>query len=227
MGDPIRSAALGVPHAFLTGPQSTTGRFDLVDHAAGPVFVKQVHSAIALPVDAPFAGEPPEADALATATPGLALAIVTADCAPVLLADTRAGVVGAAHAGWRGAFGGVVEAVVREMTQLGARPADIVASIGPTIAQASYEVDEAFRDRLVGHDAANIDLLEPGREGHYQFDLPEYVRRRLLDGARVGRVDRLDLDTYADPDRFFSYRRATHRGESTEGRLVSLIALPA
>ena len=226
MTDPIRSAALGVPHAFLTGPQSTSERYDLLAHAAGPVFVKQVHSPIALRVDKPFDGERPEADALVTATAGLALAIVTADCAPVLLADEQAGVVGAAHAGWRGAFGGVLEAVVEEMTLLGARRENIAAAIGPTIAQPSYEVDEAFRIRFLDADPAHERFFSAGKPAHFQFDLPAFVSDRLA-AAGVGRVDDLALDTYADPARFFSYRRATHRGESTDGRQVSLIALPA
>ena len=226
MTDPIRSAALGVPHAFLDGPQSAAKRYDLLAHSTGPVLVKQVHSPIALRVDAEFAGDRPEADALVTATPGLALAIVTADCAPVLLADEQAGVVGAAHAGWRGAFGGVLEAVVEEMTLLGARRENIAAAIGPTIARPSYEVDEAFRDRFLEADPAYERFFRDGEPGHFQFDLPAFVADRLA-AAGVGRVDDLALDTYADPARFFSYRRATHRGESTDGRQVSLIALPA
>ena len=226
MTDPIRSAALGVPHAFLDSRQSAAERYDLLAHTAGPVFLKQVHSPIALRVDAPFSGDRPEADALVTATPGLALAIVTADCAPVLLADEQAGVVGAAHAGWRGAFGGVLEAVVEEMTLLGARRENIAAAIGPTVAQPSYEVDDAFRTRFLGADPAHERFFRGGEPGHFQFDLPAFVSDRLA-AAGVGRVDDLALDTYADPLRFFSYRRATHRGESTDGRQVSLIALPA
>jgi len=146
----IRSAALaGVAHGFLNAGQSDARRFELVSHRFGPVEVKQVHSAAALIVDAPFTGDLPEADALVTATPGLALAIRTADCAPVLLADRTAGVVAAAHAGWRGAVSGVLEATVVAMAQLGATPANIIAAVGPTIARYSYEVDEAFRARLV------------------------------------------------------------------------------
>ena len=164
---------------------------------------------------------------MVTDRPGLLLGIVTADCAPVLLADSAAGVIGAAHAGWRGAFGGVLENTVAAMERLGARRERIVAVIGPTIAQPSYEVDETFHDRLVGHDAANIDLLEPGASNHYHFDLHAYVERRLrYYGAGVETVERLGVDTYADPDRFFSYRRATHRGEPAYGRQFSLIALP-
>ena len=227
LADLIRSDALHVPHAFLTGPQSDRRDFGGMGHAAGPVFVKQVHSALVVTVDRPFAGDPPEADALVTATSDLALGIVTADCAPVLLADRAAGVVAAAHAGWRGAFGGVLEATVEQMVSLGARRENIAAVIGPTIAQSSYEVDAGFHERLIGHDAANADLFEPGGPGHYQFDLPGYVARRLTRGAGTGAVTNLALDTYTDPDRFYSFRRATHRGEPTYGRQFSIIALPS
>jgi len=142
----IRSPMLAdVPHAFLDAAQSDARRFDLVAHVAGPVLAKQVHSALALAVEAPFVGDPPQVDALATATPGLALGIVTADCAPVLLADSRAGVIGAAHAGWRGAQGGVIAATVAAMVRLGAAPERISAAIGPCVAQASYEVDAPLR----------------------------------------------------------------------------------
>lgn len=221
----IRSAALaGVAHGFLDAAQSDAGAFALVPHSAGPVFLKQVHSAQVLAVDGPFAGDPPEADGLVTATPGLALAIRTADCAPVLLADRQAGVVGAAHAGWRGAVGGVLEATVAAMAGLGATPANIVAAVGPTIARPSYEVDAAFHARLLHGAADNARFFTPGREDHWQFDLPAYVVARLR-AAGVGTVDDLALDTYADAPRFHSYRRATHRGEPTYGRLFALISL--
>ena len=190
--------------------------------------VYQVHSADVVEVVEPWPhGERPRADAIVTNRPGVLLGIVTADCAPVLLADHAAGVIGAAHAGWRGAYCGVLENTVAAMESLGARCERIVAAIGPTIAQPSYEVDTAFHDRLVDHDAANIDLLEPGVAGHYQFDLPAYVGRRLrYYGAGVETVEDLGLDTYPDDARFFSYRRATHRGEPTYGRQFSLIGLP-
>lgn len=190
------------------------------------VTVYQVHSADAVTVTEPWPQDArPRADAMVTARPGLLLGIVTADCAPVLFADAAAGVIGAAHAGWRGAYGGVLEATVAAMEALGARRPGIACAIGPTIAQASYEVDEAFRKRLVDHDAASIDLLEPARAGHYQFDLPAYVARRL-EAAGVGRIEDLARDTYAEESRFFSYRRATHRGEASYGRQFSLIGLP-
>ena len=221
---PIASGRIGVPHGFLTGPQSDRRELALVGGDLPTVFLKQVHSAIALPVTAPFApSERPEADALVTDRPGLRLAIVTADCAPVLLADEKAGVIGAAHAGWRGAHGGVIEAVVEAMESLGARAGDITACIGPAIARESYEVDEGFRAQFAPEDGR---FFGPGREGHYQFDLESYVASRLA-AAGVQQVDCLGIDTYANTRDFHSYRRATHLGESTEGRQISLIALPA
>lgn len=229
MGNPpaevIRSAALeGVAHGFLDAAQSDAKDFRLVEHGAGPVFVKQVHSAVALAVSGPFVGDPPEADALVTATPGLMLAIRTADCAPVLLADPQEGVIGAAHAGWRGAVGGVLEATVAAMVSLGASPANIAAAIGPTIARPSYEVDAGFHARLLHGAPNNARFFTPGRADHWQFDLPAYVAARLRE-AGVGQVDDLALDTYSAGSRFHSYRRATHRGEPTYGRIFSLIAL--
>ena len=222
----IRSPALaGVAHGFFTA-SGPAGQPDpaLVVPGGELVLLKQVHSPIALAVDAPFAADrPPEADALATATRGLVLGIVTADCAPVLLADRRAGVVGAAHAGWRGAHGGVLEAVVEAMEALGAQREDIAAAIGPAIALESYEVDDAFRARFTQSDGR---FFAPGREGHWFFDLEGYVEARL-DAMGVGVVEGLGLDTYANEGRFHSYRRAVHRGEPTYGRQYSLIGLPA
>ncbi|KLE34394.1 peptidoglycan editing factor PgeF [Aurantiacibacter luteus] len=214
----------GVPHAFLTG-KGGDGEPDPQRLLPGGalVLVRQVHSALAATADAPFDPRP-EADAVVTATPGLVLGIVTADCAPVLLADTRAGVVAAAHAGWRGAHHGVLEATVRRMEALGATRAGIVAAIGPTIARDSYEVGwdfvEQFEER---HERFFLRADTPGK---WHFDLPAYVRWRL-ESMRLAAVEDLGLDTYADPLRFHSYRRATHRGEPTEGRQYSLIGLPA
>ncbi len=185
--------------------------------------VYQVHSPDAVEVHRPWPfAERPRADAMVTDRPGLLLGVVTADCAPVLLADREAGVVGAAHAGWRGAHGGVIENTVREMERLGARAGRIAAAIGPAIAQPSYEVDAGFRDAFT---AADERFFVPGRADRWQFDLEGYVAARL-DAAGVAEVDRLGLDTYADETRFFSYRRATHRGEPTYGRQFSLIGLP-
>ena len=185
--------------------------------------VYQVHSPDAVTVIRPWPdADRPHADAMASGRPGVLLGIVTADCAPVLLADGEAGVVGAAHAGWRGAYGGVLENVVGEMVGLGAQRERIVAAIGPAIAQPSYEVDEAFRARFTDADEA---FFAAGKAGHWQFDLEAYAAARLA-RAGVARVDRLGLDTYPDAARFFSYRRATHRGEADYGRQISLVGLP-
>ena len=189
------------------------------------VTLYQVHSADCVTVRAPFE-EPlrPRADALVTDRPGLALGILTADCAPVLLADRQAGVVGAAHAGWKGAIGGVTDATILAMEALGAKRERIAAAIGPCIARASYEVDDAFATRFEAHDPANERFFVEGRAGHRQFDLEAYVAHRLAT-AGIGRVALLGLDTYADEARFFSYRRATHRGEPSYGRQISVIGL--
>ena len=223
----IRAAALaGLPHGFLTA-EGPAGEPDpgLILPGGELVLLKQVHSPVALAVDGPFAaGERPEADALVTATPWLVLGIVTADCAPVLLADRQAGVIGAAHAGWRGAHGGVLEAAVEAMEALGAHREDIAAAIGPAIALESYEVDDAFRARFAQSDGRFFAPAQ--REGHWLFDLEGYVEARL-DAMGVGLVECLGLDTYAEEGRFHSYRRATHRGEPTYGRQYSLIGLPA
>uniref|UniRef100_UPI0035CBF990 peptidoglycan editing factor PgeF n=1 Tax=uncultured Sphingomonas sp. TaxID=158754 RepID=UPI0035CBF990 len=189
------------------------------------VTLYQVHSADCVSVRAPFdARLRPRADALVTDRPGLALGILTADCAPVLLADMDAGVVGAAHAGWKGALGGVTDATVLAMEALGAKRERIAAAIGPCIARASYEVDSAFAQRFEGDDPANERFFAEGRAGHFQFDLEAYVAHRLA-AAGVTRVAMLGLDTYADEARFFSYRRATHRGEPGYGRQISLIGV--
>ncbi|MXO91291.1 peptidoglycan editing factor PgeF [Pontixanthobacter aquaemixtae] len=182
----------------------------------------QVHSAKAVVVEKPWSiDKRPEADALVTKTPGLLLGIVTADCAPVLLADRSAGVVGAAHAGWRGAHDGVIAATVQAMESLGAHCANICAAVGPCIAQASYEVDEGFRARFSTGDDR---FFARGKPGHWQFDLEAYVVSRL-EAAGVGTIEALGLDTYSQADRFYSYRRATHRGEANYGRQFSLIGL--
>lgn len=186
--------------------------------------VYQVHSADCVIARAPWPdAERPRADALVTDVPGLLLGVVTADCAPVLLADREAGVVGAAHAGWKGAVAGVTDATVVAMEALGARRERIAAAVGPCIAQSSYEVDEAFVARFCADAAANTRFFAAGRAGHAQFDLEHYVAARL-EAAGVGRVERLGLDTYADETRYYSFRRATHRAEANYGRQLSLIA---
>lgn len=190
------------------------------------VTVYQVHGATCVAAgDWPDA-ERPQADALVTNRAGVLLGILTADCAPVLLADTEAGVVGAAHAGWKGAVAGVTDSTIQAMERLGARREAIVAAIGPCIAQANYEVDEGFRHRLLELDPANAAFFTAGRPGRWQFDLEGYVAQRLL-GAGIVQVDRLGLDTYAEEGRFYSFRRATHRAESDYGRQISLIGLPS
>jgi polyphenol oxidase len=198
---------------------------DAVLPGATLVTVHQVHSPDVVTVEAPFSGDRPRADAMVTRTPGLLLGILTADCAPVLFADRAAGVVGAAHAGWKGAIGGVTDATIAAMEALGADRARIAAAIGPCIARASYEVDGAFADRFCDQDPANERFFTEGRrEAHFQFDLEGYVAARLA-AASIGRVEALGLDTYADDTRFFSYRRATHRVEPDYGRQISLIGL--
>lgn len=186
----------------------------------------QVHSAEVVTVSEPWEDDArPHADALVTDRPGLLLGILTADCAPVLFADAQAGVVGAAHAGWKGAIGGVTDATITAMERLGARRDRIVAAVGPCIARASYEVDDRFLTTFAAADAANERFFAPGRERHHQFDLEAYVVHRLA-AAGLSRIEALGLDTYADEARFFSFRRATHRGEADYGRQVSVIGLP-
>ena len=190
------------------------------------VTVHQVHSAEALVATEPWPDDSrPPADAMVTDRPGLALGILTADCTPILFAEAARGVVGAAHAGWKGAFSGVIESTVATMERLGAARDEIVAAVGPTIARKSYEVDEAFFRRFAEADPENERFFTGGRDGHHQFDLEAYVLSRLAK-AGVRRVEALGLDTYSNPDRFFSYRRATHKGEPDYGRQISLVALP-
>lgn len=166
----------------------------------------------------------PKADAMVTDRPGVALGILAADCAPVLFADPKAGVIGAAHAGWKGAFGGVVEATVAAMQELGADRRRISAAIGPCIAQQSYEVGSEFRDRFIAMTETHDRFFADGeRSGHYQFDLPGFVRHRL-DLAGIVAVETVARDTYAD-ETLFSYRRTTHRAEPDYGRNLSVIAL--
>ena len=187
--------------------------------------VHQVHSAEVVHVDQPWAqDERPRADAMVTVRSRLLLGILSADCAPVLFADEQAGVVGAAHAGWRGALAGVTDSTIAAMERLGARRDHIHAAVGPCVAQGSYEVDEAFRHRFLEHDRENERFFVLGPAARPHFDLEAYVVHRLI-AARIGEVEALNLDTYAAPDRFYSYRRATHRGEADYGRQLSAIAI--
>lgn len=207
-----------VPHGFSTREEPA---LETVLPGAPLVLARQVHSPAVIAVTGPWAGAPPQADAVVTATPGLLVGVITADCAPVLLADQEAGVVAAAHAGWRGAVGGVIENTIAAMEALGARRERIAAAIGPTIGQASYEVDAALRDRF-GED--DLPFFAPGAPGRWQFDLPGFVAQRL-GAAGIAMIGNLAQDTYSQPGRFFSFRRATHRGEPTGGRQTSVIGV--
>jgi len=249
--DVARAAGLGdVPHGFLgrRGGVSTgaTASLDLGRRGAetiGPALAEnrrravaavlpgaalctpyQVHGiAVATVGDEWDEDARPPADALVTDRPGVLLGILTADCAPVLFADRHAGVVGAAHAGWKGALGGVTDATLGAMEALGADRARIVAAVGPCIARASYEVDTGFLRRFCEADPENERFFADARTDHYQFDLEAYVVNRLA-AAGVGRVEALGRDTYAEADAFFSYRRATHRAEGDAGRQIAIIA---
>lgn len=189
----------------------------------------QVHSPDVLAVNGPWGDDAegrPVADALVSSNPEIVLGIVTADCAPVLFADPQAGVVGAAHAGWRGANGGVLENTLAAMDELGASRGNVAAAIGPTIAQSSYEVDAPFRDNFA---PADDRFFAEGKvrdgEPRWQFDLPGYIAARLA-GAGLTKVQMLDLDTFSLPVRFYSYRRASQAGEPNYGRQISMIAAP-
>jgi polyphenol oxidase len=186
----------------------------------------QVHSPEALVVTGPWDGDQrPRVDALVTRTPGLAIGVLTADCGPVLFADARSKVVGAAHAGWKGALTGVTTRTLDVMEQEGARRHDIVAVIGPMISQAAYEVGPEFPDRFTDADAGNRKYFTAStRAGHSMFDLPAYLEDRL-NREGVGRVINLSLCTFSDDKRFFSYRRTTHRNETDYGRLISAITI--
>jgi purine-nucleoside/S-methyl-5'-thioadenosine phosphorylase / adenosine deaminase len=167
----------------------------------------------------------PLGDALVTATPGIALGILTADCAPVLFADASARVIGAAHAGWRGAIGGVVRSTLAAMEELGADRRKIAAAIGPCIAQESYEVGAELRQQFLAENPGNADFfVAADRQGHFRFDLEAYVAERLR-AAGVKDIVTLSADTYARETDFFSFRRGTHRGEQEYGRQISAIAL--
>jgi polyphenol oxidase len=184
----------------------------------------QVHSPDALVVEGPFPGPRPRADALVTNRPGLAISASAADCGPVLLADAAARVIGAAHAGWKGALTGVLESTIAAMEGLGAERARIVAVLGPSISQPNYEVGPEFFQRFVDHDPENgAYFRHSGKAGHRLFDLNRYTVDRLARGGV--RASALRRCTYAEEDLFFSYRRATHRGEPDYGRLISSIVL--
>ncbi len=250
---PLRAASLAVPHGFFTRQGGVSeGAFASLNcslsgaderdrvlenraraartvgadprHLLG---LTQVHGVAVQRVTAPWApGEGGRADAMVTDRPGLALGIVTADCAPVLLADAGAGVVGAAHAGWRGAVAGVLEATLDAMVALGADRARIAAAVGPCIRQPSYEVGADLRDAVLAQGALPDPgrFLAPGRrDGHWQFDLAGYCAARLARAGAAG-VAVIDADTAAEPDRFFSHRRRTLAGGGPIGHQISIVA---
>jgi polyphenol oxidase len=249
----IRSKLLGdTPHGFLsrTGGVSTgiyaglnvglgsedeldavlenrRRALDAVLPGAALARVYQFHSADVVTVTGTDnQHDPPKGDAMVTDRRGIILGIVTADCVPVLFADHEAGVVGAAHAGWKGAVTGVTDNSITAMEALGADRSRITCAIGPCIAQKSYEVDTGFLRRFTEEDAANERFFADGKPGHYQFDIEGYVAARLA-AAGIGRVECLGEDTYSQPDRFFSYRRSCHLNEPGYGRQISLIGLRA
>ncbi|HET6196297.1 MAG TPA: peptidoglycan editing factor PgeF [Acetobacteraceae bacterium] len=251
---PLTADSLRVPHGFFTrqggvsgGPYaslncSLSGGDDrdtvLENRAraaraigAAPdrlVGLMQVHGADVVEVIAPWTpGNGPRADAMVTTRPDIALGVITADCAPVLLVDTAAGVAGAAHAGWRGAVAGVIEQTVVAMVRLGADPAAVVAAIGPCIAQRSYEVGADLRDAVLAQDRGNVRFFIDGRrEARWQFDLAGYCAARLA-AAGVRTISVLDVDTAADEAAFFSHRRRTLAGGGPIGHQISVIALGA
>jgi YfiH family protein len=190
------------------------------------VTLHQVHSPEVVTVTGPIADDArPAADALVTSTPSLLLGVLTADCVPVLFADAEGGVVGAAHAGWKGALAGVTDRTIEAMEALGARRERIACAVGPCIAQPSYEVSDGFADPFFTQDVDNSRFFAPGRAGHLMFDIEAYVAMRLRK-AGVSEVDSSGEDTCSQPDRFFSYRRSCLMGEGGYGRQISLIGLP-
>ncbi|HZH11627.1 MAG TPA: peptidoglycan editing factor PgeF [Microvirga sp.] len=189
------------------------------------ISVYQVHSPDAVLVEGPWGPERPKADAMVTKVPGLALAITTADCGPVLFADAESGVIGAAHAGWRGAVTGVLESTIGAMERLGAERSRIVAVLGPTISQRAYEVGPEFVQRFAEEAPGHDRFFRPSETaGHAMFDLPGFIGARL-NAAGIGSFANLGLCTYSDEERFFSYRRTTHRKEPDYGRLISAITI--
>lgn len=227
-------ASSGVFHGLNCGPGSSDqseivriNRARVADamevEAENLITVHQVHSAKAVIVDGPMA-ERPKADAMVTATPGVALAVLTADCQPVLFADAENGVVGAAHAGWRGALDGVLDTTIEAMEGLGAKREAISAVIGPSISQRAYEVGPEFLEEFIDDDPDNQRFFANGEGDRYLFDLPAFGQHRIRQ-AGVGGAEWTRHCTYSDPERFFSYRRATHANEADYGRLISAIRL--
>jgi polyphenol oxidase len=250
---PLLSAVPGLRHAFFTREggvsggiyQSLNGGLGSQDDPAhvaenrrrmaeqigvAPecfLSVYQTHSPDVVVAEGPWPGTSrPRADAIVTRTPGLAIGVTAADCGPILLVDPSARVIGAAHAGWKGALTGVVESTVTAMEKLGAERNAILVAIGPLIRQRSYEVGDEFVERFIENDAENTLFFLPStRAGHSMFDLAGFIRRRL-ENAGVSMIDDTGLDTYSD-ERFFSYRRSVHRKEPDYGRHVHAIVLEA
>jgi polyphenol oxidase len=248
--DIVRSGLIHVPHGFfgrqggisvgavagLNGglgsgddPRAVEANRRLAADAIIPgaplASVHQIHSPTAVVVhEAMPHADRPQADALVTDRPGLLLGVVTADCAPILLSDVEAGVVAAAHAGWRGATAGVTDQTIAAMISLGAKVERIAAAVGPCLAKASFEVGHDFAERLMAEDPDNERFFGEGQRSNPHFDLEAYVVARLA-AAGVHRIEAMGLDTYALEDRYYSYRRATHRLEPTYGRQLSLIGL--
>jgi YfiH family protein len=212
------------PARVVENRRRMMGQFAFPEEAL--VSLYQIHSPDVIVVEHPWPRlERPRGDAMVTRAPGIALGVATADCGPVLFADPFGGVVGAAHAGWRGALAGVLEATIAAMEQLGAERSRIVAVLGPTISQAAYEVGPEFLAQFRDTDAASEAFFRPSeRAGHALFDLPGYIGARL-EAADIGEHEILGHCTYSEENHFFSYRRATHRGEPDYGRLISAIAL--
>jgi hypothetical protein len=223
-------ASLNVGFSTADDPDAVARNRTIVRETIGAkhlVTVSQVHGRAVVTVDGPHAGPTPQADALVTRTPGVALGILTADCAPILLADAAAGVVGAAHAGWKGALLDIPAATIAAMEALGADRSRIAAAVGPCIALRSYEVDTAFQTRFEADDPSFERFFSSGtRAGHAQFDLEGFVVRRLAD-AGITRIYACGADTCANPQQFFSHRRMTLAGLAHEGRQISVIMLPA
>jgi purine-nucleoside/S-methyl-5'-thioadenosine phosphorylase / adenosine deaminase len=184
----------------------------------------QYHSDVVVVADETAWTTNPKADAMVTATPGVALGILTADCAPVLFADQDAGVVAAAHSGWKGAIGGILEATLDAMESLGAARENTNAVVGPTISQRAYEVGPEFLERFLDEDPDHHRFFAGGQGDRVQFDLPSFALHRLRE-AGIGEAEWTGHCTYSDPERFFSYRRTTHAGEPDYGRLISVIRL--
>jgi YfiH family protein len=251
-GSSLLSAIPGLRHAFFTREGGVSGGIyqglngglgsndDAADVAenrrrmAGQMGVApdrflslhQIHSPDAVVATGPWSGDKPRADALVTRTEGLAIGVTAADCGPILFVDPTARVIGAAHAGWKGALTGIIESTVDAMEKLGADRSGVVAAIGPLIRQHSYEVGGEFVERFLDADSGNAAYFIPAdRAGHSMFDLAGYIRMRL-ENAGVLMIDDIGVDTYSD-ERFYSYRRSVHRKEPDYGRHVHAIALEA